>query len=81
MNKPISRRQFVASSLTAGAAITLLPRSTLRAAESPGNKVVLAVAGVRTGAPGGSGRGIELIDKFAALPGVEFKYVIDVDRR
>jgi len=31
--------------------------------------------------PGSSGRGIELINKFAALPGVEFKYVIDVDRR
>ena len=81
MNHPISRRQFVASSLTAGAAIAVLPRSALRAAESAGNKVVLAVAGVRTGAPGGSGRGIELINKFAALPGVEFKYVIDVDRR
>jgi predicted dehydrogenase len=81
MNHSISRRQFVASSLTAGAAVALLPRSALRAAESAGNKVVLAVAGVRTGAPGGSGRGIELINKFAALPGVEFKYVIDVDRR
>jgi predicted dehydrogenase len=81
MQSPISRRQFVASSLTAGAAIALLPRSALRAAESAGNKVVLAVAGVRTGEPGGSGRGIELINKFATLPGVEFKYVIDVDRR
>ncbi len=80
MNQPISRRQFVASSFAAGAAIALMPRTALRAATSPGNKIVLAVAGVRTGAPGSSGRGIELIDKFTALPGVEFKYVIDVNQ-
>ncbi|MEI6194732.1 MAG: Gfo/Idh/MocA family oxidoreductase [Verrucomicrobiota bacterium] len=80
MNQPISRRQFVASSLTAGAALAFLPRTTLRAAESAGNKVVLAVAGVRSGAPGSSGRGLELIDKFTKLPGVEFKYVIDVNQ-
>lgn len=77
----ISRRQFVSSTLTAGAALTLMPGWAARAAEAPGNKIVLAVAGVRTGAPGSSGRGIELINKFTALPGVEFKYVIDVDRR
>ena len=81
MSKQISRRNFVASSLTAGAALTFLSGSSLRAAQSPGNKIVLAVAGVRSGKPGSSGRGIELINKFAALPGVEFKYVIDVDRR
>ena len=80
-NKQVSRRQFVGSTLAAGAAIALMPRFSLRAAESPANKVVLAVAGVRTGAPGSSGRGIELMRKFTALPGVEFKYVIDVDRR
>ena len=79
MKKQISRRQFVSSTVTAGAAIALMPR--LSRAASPGSKVVLAVAGVRTGAPGSSGRGIELIGKFTALPGVEFKYVIDPDRR
>ena len=81
MKQNISRRQFVASSFTIGAAAALMPRAILRAAESPANKVVLAVAGVRSGAPGSSGRGIELINKFSVLPGVEFKYVIDVDRR
>lgn len=75
----MSRRKFVASTLTAGAGLALLPRVSLRAAESPANKVVVAVAGVRTGAPGSSGRGIEQIGKFTALPGVEFKYVIDVN--
>ncbi|MDD5141753.1 MAG: Gfo/Idh/MocA family oxidoreductase [Verrucomicrobiales bacterium] len=80
MNQPISRRHFVASTLTAGAAIALMPRTSLRAANAASNKIVLAVAGVRSGAPGGSGRGLELINKFAALPGVEFKYVVDVNK-
>lgn len=81
MNAPISRRHFVASSLTAGAAMVLLPRNALPGAQAPGNRIVLAVAGVRTGSPGRNGRGIDLIGKFAALPGVEFKYVIDPDSR
>ena len=81
MSKQISRREFVASSLTAGATIAMTSRGSSQAAQSPANKIVLAVAGVRTGSPGSSGRGPELINKFAALPGVEFKYVIDVDRR
>lgn len=81
MNTPLSRREFVTTTtLAAGAALALGP-GVLRAANAAGRKVVLAVAGVRTGEPGSSGRGIELIDKFSALPGVEFKYVIDVDRR
>jgi len=58
-----------------------MPRMSLRAAESPANKVVLAAVGVRTGEPGTSGRGIELMKQFTELPGVEYKYVIDVDRR
>ncbi len=74
MNTPISRRKFVASTFTAGAALAVLPRLSLRAAGSPNNKVVLAVAGVHS-------RGKDLIGQFASHPGVEFKYVIDVDRR
>jgi predicted dehydrogenase len=81
MSKQISRRQFVASSLATSAALTVEARSRSSVAQSPADKVVLAVAGVRTGSPGGSGRGPELINKFGALPGVEIKYVIDVDRR
>jgi len=80
MKQPITRRQFVASTLTAGAAIALMPRSSLRAANVANNKIVVAIAGVRSGAPGTSGRGLELINKFTALPGVEFKYVIDVNK-
>jgi predicted dehydrogenase len=74
MNTLISRRQFVTSSVVAGAAMAAMPRATLRAAEPAANKVVLAVAGV-------AGRGKDLIRQFTSLPGVEFKYVIDVDRR
>ena len=59
MNIHTSRRHFVASSLTAGAAMTFLSDRSLRAAQSPANKIVLAVAGVRAGAPGSSGRGID----------------------
>ena len=74
MNQPISRRQFVASSITAGAAIALMPRTSLRAAESASNKVVLAIAGAHN-------RGKDLIQKFGSLPGVELKYIVDVDSR
>jgi predicted dehydrogenase len=74
MNAPLSRRRFLSSTVAAGAAWSLFPRSTLRAAPSPQDKLVLAVAGVHS-------RGKELITQFTALPGVEFKYVIDVDQR
>ncbi|MBK8316131.1 MAG: hypothetical protein IPL01_19825 [Acidobacteria bacterium] len=66
MSKQISRREFVASSLTAGATIAMTSRGSSQAAQSPAKKIVLAVAGVRTGSPGGSGRGPELINKFSA---------------
>jgi predicted dehydrogenase len=81
MNDQISRREMMVSSLAAGAAIGLMPRGTARGAEAASNKIVLAIAGVRTGSPGGSGRGIELINNFTPVPGVEFKYVIDVNRK
>jgi len=74
MNNKISRRKFVTSSLTAGAFVALAPRLSLRAAASPNNKIIMAVAGVH-------GRGKDLIGQFASQSGVEFKYVIDVDRR
>ncbi|MEI7910811.1 MAG: Gfo/Idh/MocA family oxidoreductase [Verrucomicrobiota bacterium] len=73
MNQELSRRRFVTSSLATGAALAFLPREMARAAAAPSNKIVLAVAGIH-------GRGLELINKFAAIPGVEFKYVVDVNR-
>lgn len=74
MNPALSRRRFVSSSLTAGAALAFLPRNTARAQAAASNKVVIAVAGIHS-------RGLELINKFAPVPGVELKYVIDVDNR
>ncbi|MFN7622952.1 MAG: Gfo/Idh/MocA family protein, partial [Acidobacteriota bacterium] len=80
MSNSISRRQFVASSIASGAALTMAGGSTLRA-QSASDKIVIAVAGVRMGEPGFSGRGPELIQKFSGVPGVEIKYVVDVDSR
>jgi len=80
MSNSISRRHFVASSIASGAALTMAGGSTLRA-QSASDKIVIAVAGVRMGEPGFSGRGPELIQKFSGVPGVEIKYVIDVDSR
>jgi predicted dehydrogenase len=74
MNPDPSRRSFVGTTLAAGAAMTLLPRSSARAAEAASNRIVVGVAGVHS-------RGLELIGKFAAVPGVEVRYVIDVDQR
>jgi predicted dehydrogenase len=81
MKKDINRRQFVTSTLTAGAGMTLALQGRGLAHPAASDKVVIAVAGVRMGQPGFSGRGPELIQKFAAVPGVEIRYVIDVDRR
>jgi predicted dehydrogenase len=79
MNPESSRRDFLKTSL--GAAALAIAPGSLAAANSANNRIVLAVAGVRIGQPGSSGRGIELMNKFTALPNVEFKYVVDVDRR
>jgi arylsulfatase A-like enzyme len=45
MNQPVSRRHFMASSLTAGAALAALPRSPLGAARAAANQPALATAG------------------------------------
>jgi predicted dehydrogenase len=75
MNAALSRRQFVTKTLTAGTALAMTARlSPLYAQSSPGNRVVVAVAGIHA-------RGLELIGKFTRVPGVAVKYVIDVDRR
>ncbi len=74
MKSAISRRQFLRSSLATSAAVSLLPTAIARAADAASNRVVLAVAGIHA-------RGKELISKFAELPGVSVKYVVDVDQR
>ncbi|MBI5382707.1 MAG: Gfo/Idh/MocA family oxidoreductase [Opitutae bacterium] len=75
MPQQINRRHFLASSLTAGAAVALSSRlSPLQAQSAPSNRVVVAVAGIHS-------RGLDLISKFTGVPGVDIKYVIDVDKR
>jgi predicted dehydrogenase len=74
MKSPLSRRQFLHQTLTATAALATLPTSLGRAGNSAANRVVIAVAGIHA-------RGLELISKFAAIPGVTCKYVVDVDQR
>ena len=48
MNPEISRRQFVGTSLSASAAMAFMSRESILAAESPANKVVVAVAGIHS---------------------------------
>ncbi len=71
MAKNLDRRQFLGQTALTGAAASLSINS-LRAAEAPSQKVVVGVMGLS--------RGRSLADGFAKLPGVEVKYVCDVDK-
>jgi predicted dehydrogenase len=64
----ITRRQFVRSS----AALTLTAAGYTRAADSPGDRVRIAVMGVH-------GRGKYLLPVFQGQPGVEVTHLIDPD--
>ncbi|MFI5380264.1 MAG: Gfo/Idh/MocA family protein [Tepidisphaerales bacterium] len=67
----ISRRRLLGTSATVAGAVALWSGGA-RAAESPANKVVLALIGA-------GGRGSAHLAGFLAVPGVEFKYICDVD--
>ncbi len=60
--------------MSASAALAFMNRESARAAETPANRIVIGIAGIHS-------RGLDLIKKFAAVPGIEIKYVIDVDIR
>jgi predicted dehydrogenase len=71
----ISRRQFVGRSIrgaAVAAAASTLPVARGVRAGSPGEKVVLALIGA-------GGRGRHVIEGLAAVPGVEIKYVCDLE--
>lgn len=68
-----SRRQFLQTSLIAGAGLAFASSHAL-AASSPNRRVVIAIAGVTS-------RGLQLISNFVKIPNVHIKYVIDVDSR
>lgn len=73
MNNSINRRLFLKESALAGAGLALAGKfSSLRASESPGNKVVLGFMGV-------NGRGLELARGFSGNGGVDIAYICDVD--
>lgn len=75
MSEIASRRAFLKQSAlsTAALAATQVSR-TARAADSPGESVVLGVIGVR-------GRGGALADGFATIGGARIAYICDVDSR
>ena len=68
-NVMLNRRKFVAGSL---AGMALAPQSIARASVSPNERVSIASIGLR-------GRGNSVLRAFAAQPGVDIRYVVDVD--
>src|SRR5688572_15706865 len=73
MSTAMHRRRFLETSV-AGSAAAALALSTrgLLAADSPNERVVVGVMGLS--------RGLAHAKGFASLPGVEVKYVCDVDK-
>ncbi|MBI5691519.1 MAG: Gfo/Idh/MocA family oxidoreductase [Verrucomicrobia bacterium] len=71
--QPLTRRQFVTRSATAGASVALLagPRRTQAA---PASKVTLGIMGL-------GGRGAYLAQAFANRPDTNIAYICDVDTR
>jgi predicted dehydrogenase len=72
MQARFTRRSFLHRTAVATAALSLDPR--LRAAESPGDRIVVGVMGV-------NGRGADLARGFSAASNVEIAYLCDVDTR
>ena len=73
----VTRRDFLTTSASIGALSAL---SYTRAADSPNEKVVLAVIGIGSAVPGSvGGRGRQLIRPLTAFKDVEIAYVCDVD--
>ena len=69
MSEQVHRRRFIQQAALGGVGLMLAGQAT--AADAPSNKVVLGVMGLS--------RGQALASGFAKLPGVEIKYVCDVD--
>ncbi len=73
----VTRRDFLTTSASIGALSAL---SYTRAADSPNEKVVLAIIGIGSAVPGSvGGRGRQLIRPLTAFKDVEIAYVCDVD--
>ena len=75
MSQPLDRRRFLENSAAATVAFTAWSSAkALRAAESPGEKIVVGVMGI-------NGRGRALADGFASVGGCEVAYLCDVDEK
>lgn len=74
MNDPINRRQFLKRSSLLGTGLATLGSAALRAADSPGDKIVVGVMGA-------NGRGLAHMEGFLSQPNTEIAYICDVDRR
>jgi predicted dehydrogenase len=75
MNSHLNRRSFLKQTVVASAtAAAASVRPWLRAADSPGDRIVLGVMGV-------NGRGSSLAEGFSAVGGAEIAYLCDVDSR
>lgn len=74
MSNSIPRREFLKQSTLLGASLaTVTPLARLRAAESPGDKIVAGVMGL--------GRGMAHVEALLALPNTEVAYVCEVDNQ
>jgi predicted dehydrogenase len=74
----VNRRGFLKASVASAAGLSA--RSYTRAADSPNEKVALAVIGIGSTVPGSvGGRGRQLIPPFAGFKDVDIPYLCDVD--
>ncbi|MEY2409335.1 MAG: hypothetical protein QOF48_2005 [Verrucomicrobiota bacterium] len=74
MQKPFSRRAFIHRSALAASAVALPFPGRVRAAESPGDKIIVGVMGV-------NGRGTDHARALSGMSNVEIAYLCDVDSR
>src|SRR5437879_2610304 len=74
----VHRRQFLKTSVASVASLSAL--SYARAADSPNDKVVLAMIGIGSTVPGSvGGRGRQLLRPFSSFKDVDIAYLCDVD--
>src|SRR2546421_7992710 len=74
----VNRRRFLKSSVASVASLSAL--SYARAADSPNDKVVLAMIGIGSAVPGSvGGRGRQLLRPFSSFKDVEIASLCDID--
>jgi len=71
MNLPLNRRRFVQQTTKIGTVLAMGAPAILRSADSPGDKLLVAVMGL--------GRGLDHCNALAQIANVEIAYLCDVD--